>query len=55
MVDDGLLNPDSVPPGTLSPTPPMEEFDISVEGTLKLLKNLTSGKVLEHIHTWLGT
>ena len=44
MVDDGLLCPDSVPDGILSPTPPMEEFAISVEGILKLLKKLKPGK-----------
>ena len=32
IVDDGPLSPDSVPAGTLSPTSPMEEFVISIEG-----------------------
>ena len=44
MVDGGLLSPDSVPAGILSPTPPMKEFVISVEGILKLLKNIKPGK-----------
>ena len=44
MVDDGLLCPDCIPSGILSPTPPMEEFATSVEGILKLLKNLKPGK-----------
>ena len=29
MVDEGLLNPESVPAGSLNPTPPMDEFNIS--------------------------
>ena len=33
-----------VPAGILSPTPPIEEFAISVEGILKLLKILKPGK-----------
>ena len=44
MVDGGLLSPDSIPAGILSPTPLMKEFVISVEGILKLLKNLKPGK-----------
>ena len=44
MVDDGLPNPDSVPAGVLSPIPPMDEFDITVEGVINLCKNLKPGK-----------
>ena len=44
MVDDGLLCTYSVAAASFSSTPPMEEFAISVEGILKLLKNLKPGK-----------
>ena len=44
MTDQGIISPDSVPPRTLSSVPPMEDFRISVEGILKLLKNLKPGK-----------
>ena len=44
MTDHGIISPDSVPEGTLSSVPPMEDFRISVEGILKLLKNLKHGK-----------
>ena len=44
MVDEGLLNPESVPAGSLNPTPPMDEFNISTGGILKLLKKLNPGK-----------
>ena len=32
MVDEGLLHPESVTAGSLNPTPPMDEFNISVGG-----------------------
>ena len=44
MIDEGLLNPESVPAGSLNPTPPMDEFNISVGAILKLLKKLYPGK-----------
>ena len=44
MTEQGIISPDSVPPGTLRSVPLMEDFRISVEGILKLLKNLTPGK-----------
>ena len=47
MVDDGLHSPDSVPAGILSPTLPMEEFVISVEDILKLLKKLKPEKAVD--------
>ena len=47
LVDEGLLNPESVPAGSLNPTPPMDEFNISVGGILKLLKKLNPGKAAD--------
>ena len=44
MTDQGIIAADSAPPGTLSSVPPIEDFRISVEGILKLLKNLKPGK-----------
>ena len=44
MTDQGIISADSAPPGTLSSVPPIEDFRISVEGILKLLKNLKPGK-----------
>ena len=44
MTDQCIISPNSVPQGTLSSVPPMEDFRISVEGILKLLKNLKPGK-----------
>ena len=44
MTDQGIISPDSAPPGALSSVPPIEDFRISVEGILKLLKNLKPGK-----------
>ena len=32
LVDEGLLNPESVLAGSLNPTPPMDEFNIPVGG-----------------------
>ena len=57
MVDEGLLNPESVPAGSLNPTPPMDEFNISGgrgggegEGEGKASKrNLTQGMQLVQI------
>ena len=44
MSDQGIISPDSVPPGTLGSVLPMEDFRISMEGILKLLKSLKPGK-----------
>ena len=44
MTDQGIISPDSGLPGTLSSVPPMKDFRISVQGILKLLKNLKPGK-----------
>ena len=44
MTDQGIISADSAPPGTLSSVPPIEDFRISAEGILKLLKNLKPGK-----------
>ena len=44
MTDQGIISADSAPPETLSSVPPIEDFRISVEGILKLFKNLKPGK-----------
>ena len=36
----GEIDPDPIPDGMLNSTPVMEDFEISVAGILKLLKNL---------------
>ena len=46
MVDEGLLNSESVPAESLNPTPPMDESNISVGGILKFLKKLNPGKTV---------
>ena len=44
MTDQGIIFPDSVPPGPLSSVLPMEDLRISMEGILKLLKSLKPAK-----------
>ena len=45
MADCGGIPSETLPPGMQESSPVMEDFDISVAGILKLLKNLKPGKV----------
>ena len=44
LVDEGSIPPESIPDPYLNSTPVMPDIDISVNGLLKLLKNLKPGK-----------
>ena len=44
MADCGGIPSEALPPGMQESSPVMEDFDISVTGILKLLKNLKPGK-----------
>ena len=44
LVDEGSIPPESIPDPYLNSTPVMPDIDISLNGLLKLLKNLKPGK-----------